>query len=246
MPGTREHATPVAFGGILTSKLLLVTCYLLFSVAIDSGQLTALEARVAADPENLKVAAEYRQEVIAAGEYDRAIKFFDGLAKRPGAGPHAQLNLGLAYIDKIPAVGAFRRISLGNNATAALTHSLEREPSDMAYLVRGLVNLHFEKGLFHRTPAGVADLENALRLSSPHPERAYVARIYTALGDGYWRLKNREKARATWRDGQSRFPGNERLRLRLTSADDVVNDTIAHDLDAGVRVDTSLGDVNAD
>jgi len=213
---------------------------MLFAAAVDSGHLTALETRVAAAPENLLVAAEYRQAIIGDGEYDRAIRFFEGLAARSGAGPHALLSLGLAYIDKIPAVGAFRRISLGNNATAALTRSIALEPSALAYLARGLVNLHFERGFFHRTPAGVADLEHALRLAAAHADREYVARIYTALGDGYWRLKNREKARATWRDGRSRFPGDARLELRLTAADDVITATIAHDLDAGVRMDTSL------
>jgi hypothetical protein len=215
-----------------------------FTLAV--ALLAQMEARLAATPEDLKIAAEYRQAVIAEGEYDRAIKFFDGLAARPGAGPHAFLNLGLAYIDKIPSVGALRRISIGNNATSALTHAIEREPSDVAYLIRGLVNLHFERGVFHRTPEGVADLENALRLAAPHADRPYVARIYVALGDGYWRLSNHEKARATWRDGQAKFPGDERLRLRLTSADGVVSDTIAHDLDGGIRVDTSLRDVIAD
>jgi tetratricopeptide (TPR) repeat protein len=216
------------------------------AAAVAAANLPALESRIAADPENLGIAAEYRQAVIADGEYDRAIAFFDGVARRPGAGPHALLNLGLAYIDKIPSVGAFRRISLGNSATEALTHSIEREPSDLAYLVRGLVNLHFEKGFFHRTPQGVADLEQALRLSAVHPDRRYVARIHLALGDGYWRLKSREKARAAWRDGRSKFPEDAQLRMRLTSADTVINDTIAHDLDAGVRVDTSLRDVIAD
>jgi len=209
----------------------------------QSPRLATLEAQVAADPENLRVASDYRQAVIAAGDYDRAIRFFDTLANRPGAGPHASLNLGLAYIDRIPAVGAFRRISLGNSATTALTRAIEREPSDLAYLIRGLVNLHFEKGFFHRTPEGVADLEHALRLAAPHADRRYVARIYSALGDGYWRLNNRDKARATWREGQAKFPDDARLRLRLTATDSVITDTIAHDLDAGVRVDTTLRDV---
>jgi len=226
---------------VFTSNFLLLTSY--FVVA---ASLSALEARIATDPESLKAGAEYRQAVIAAGDYDRAIKVFDGLANRPGAGAHAFLNLGLAYIDKIPAVGAFRRISLGNSATTALTRSIAAEPSDLAYLIRGLVNLHFEKGFFHRTPDGVADLERARQLAASHPERRYVARIYSALGDGYWRLKNRDQARATWRDGQTRFPDDERLRLRLTSPDQVLTDTIAHDLDAGVRVDTSLRDVLTD
>jgi tetratricopeptide (TPR) repeat protein len=220
---------------------------LLFVATVQSqNAFGTFESKLTADPENLQIASEYRQAVIASGAYDRAIKFFEALDKRPGAGPHAALNLGLANIDKIPTVGAFRRISLGNNATAALTRSIEREPSDVAYSIRGLVNLRFEKGFFHRTPAGVADLEMALRLASTHLDRKYVATIYLGLGDGYWRLKNHEKARETWQTGRKRFPHDERLRQRLTSADSVVSDTISHDLDAGVRVDTSLRELFAD
>lgn len=221
---------------------LLLTSHLLLAPA----SLTTLESQVTTAPESLKIAAEYRQSIIAADEYDRAIKFLDVVTRRPGAGPHAFLSLGLAYIDKLPAVGAFRRISLGNNATKALTRSIELEPSDVAYLIRGLINLHFERGPFHRTPEGVADLENALRLAAPHTDRPYVARIYVALGDGYWRLKNPAKAREVWRDGQVHFPDNARLRLRLTSADGVTTETIAGELDAGIRVDTSLRDVLTD
>jgi tetratricopeptide (TPR) repeat protein len=231
---------------VFTSNFSVLTSYFLLAAVLQPSALAAFETRLGADPENLRLGAQYREAVIAAEDYDRAIKFLDGLAARPGAGPHAFLNLGLAYIDKIPSVGALRRISIGNNATSALTHAIEREPSDVAYLIRGLVNLHFERGVFHRTPEGVADLENALRLAAAHAGRPYVARIYVALGDGYWRLSNHEKARATWRDGQAKFSGDERIRLRLTSADGVVSDTIAHDLDGGIRVDTSLRDVIAD
>jgi tetratricopeptide (TPR) repeat protein len=220
---------------------------MLVAIALVAN-LAVLEANVASEPENLRVAADYRQAVIDAGEYDRAIKFFEGLTKRPNAGPHVFLSLGLAYIDKIPAVSAIRRISPGNKATEALTRSIEKEPSDIAYLTRGLVNLHFEKGWFHRTPDGVADLEQALRLArsaeaSRSSGKRYVARIYSALGDGYWQLKDRDKARATWREGLAKFPADERLRIRASGTDRVVADTIAHDLDASVRVDTSLRDL---
>ena len=216
------------------------------SLLAPAATLATLESQTAARPESLKVAADYRQAVIASGEYDRAIAFFERLAGQPGAGPHVFLNLAFAYIDKIPAVGAFRRISLGNHATAALTRSIEREPSDLAYLVRGMVNLRFEKGFFHRTPQGVADLERALQLAAPHLDRPYVARIYLSLGDGHWRLKNHDTARDTWRAGLARFPNDPRLAMRLTSADAAVTDAITHDLDAGVRVDTRLRDLTAD
>jgi tetratricopeptide (TPR) repeat protein len=208
--------------------------------------LPALESQLSSDPENLRVAADYRQAVIASSDYDRAIRFFESLEKRAGAGPHAALNLGLAYIDKIPSVGAFSRISLGNKATSALTRSIQREPSDVAYLLRGMVNLRFEKGFFHRTPEGVADLEMAMQLASSHLDRKYVARIYQALGDGYWRLKKRDKARETWQAGRARFPEDPQLQMRLTSPDAVVTDTLSHELDAGVRVDTSLRELFED
>ena len=228
---------------VFTSNFLLLTSSFAFAVT----SLAALESQVAADPENRRVAAEYRQAAIAAGDYTRSIAFFEDLTRRPTAGPHAFLSLGLAYIDRIPAVGAFKRISLGNDATKALTRSIEREPTDVAYLIRGLVNLHFEKGWFHRTPDGVADLERALQLAGRSADasrsKPYLARIYAALGDGYWQLKDRDKARATWREGLARFPGDERLRIRTTATDRVIADTIAHDLDASVRVDTSLRDL---
>ena len=152
------------------SNGMLAILTLIFVLGGQTGaSLSAFENRIAADPENLKIAADYRQAVIASGDYDRAIKFFEALDQRQGAGPHAALNLGLAYIDKIPAVGSFRRISLGNNATTALTRSIQRKPSDVAYSIRGMVNLHFEKGFFHRTPEGVADLEarDAARVHAP-------------------------------------------------------------------------------
>jgi tetratricopeptide (TPR) repeat protein len=215
-------------------------------LAGDASQLGALEARLTADPENLKAGAEYRQIAIADNAYDRAIAFFERLAAQPNAGPHLYLNLSLAYVDRIPTVSAFRRISLGNKATKAVTRSIELQPSEVSYAVRGMVNLRFEKGLYHRTPQGVADLEQALRLSKAHPRSPYVARIYLALGDGYWRLKNQTKARETWQEGSGLFPADAQLRMRLTSPDNVVADTIDRTLDAGARVDTTLREVFQD
>jgi hypothetical protein len=228
-----------------------VTCLSAFALAVallaaDAAQLGTLETRLSADPENLKAGAEYRQIAIADNAYDRSIAFFEGLSARPNAGPHVYLNLALAYIDKIPTVGAFSRISIGNKATKAATRSIELQPSEVAYAVRGMVNLRFEKGLYHRTPQGVADLEDARRLSAAHPRSPYVARIYLALGDGYWRLKNPTKAREIWQAGSGLFPGDAQLRQRLTSPDNAVTDTINRTLDAGARVDTSLKEVFQD
>src|SRR5215467_631997 len=117
----------------------------------DPAALSALEARLTASPENLKAGAEYRQIAIADNAYDRAIAFFEQLSAKPDAGPNVYLNLALAYIDKIPTVGTFKRISIGNKATKAVTRSIELKPWEVSYAVRGMVNLRFEKGFYHRT-----------------------------------------------------------------------------------------------
>jgi tetratricopeptide (TPR) repeat protein len=212
----------------------------------DAGSLATLETRLTADPENLKAGAEYRQIAIADNAYDRAIAFLEQLSTRPNAGPHVYLTLSLAYIDKIPTVGAFKRISIGNKATKAVTRSIELQPSEVSYAVRGMVNLRFEKGFYHRTPQGVADLEEARRLAASHPRSPYVAQIYLALGDGYWRLKNRMKAREVWQEGSKLFPADAQLQGRLMSPDNVVTETIDKALDPATRVDTSLRDVLPD
>jgi hypothetical protein len=212
----------------------------------DAATLSALEARLTADPENLKAGAEYRQLAIAENAYDRSIAFFEQLSARSNAGPHVYLNLALAYIDKIPTVSAFSRISIGNKATKAVTRSIELEPGAVAYAVRGMVNLRFEKGFFHRTPQGVADLEEARRRSASPPRSPYVATIYLALGDGYWRLKNHMKAREVWQEGSKLFPADAQLQQRLMSPDKVVTDTIDKALDPSTRVDTSLREVLKD
>jgi len=226
----------------VTSAALILAA----ALAVDASQLAALETRLTAEPENLKAGAEYRQLAIGDNAYDRAIGLFERLSERPNAGPRLFLNLALAYIDKIPAVGAFRRISIGNKATKALTRSIELEPSVIAYAARGMVNLRFEKGLFHRTPQGVADLEEARRLSASRSRSPYVARIYVALGDGYWRLKNRAKAREVWQEAARLFPSDAQFQFRLGSPESVVTNAIDRALDAGARVDTSLREVLPD
>jgi len=212
----------------------------------DAATLSRLEAQLTANPENLKAGAEYRQMAIADNAYDRSIAFFEQLSAKPNAGPNVYLNLALAYIDKIPTVGAFKRISIGNKATKAVTRSIELKPWEVSYAVRGMVNLRFEKGFYHRTPQGVADLEQAQRLAATHARSPYVAQIYLALGDGYWRLKDHMKAREIWKEGSGFFPADAQLRERATSPDNVVTDTINKTLDPGARVDTSLREVVVD
>src|SRR3954466_15100525 len=126
----------------------------------------ALEARLGEDPANLRVAAEYRQLVIATGRYDRSIKLFERLARDPRGGAHGYLNLALANVDRVPVAGIFRRALLGRAALDALTRAIALEPTALAYLIRGTVYLYYDQAMFHRANKAVADLETAQRLAA--------------------------------------------------------------------------------
>jgi tetratricopeptide (TPR) repeat protein len=208
--------------------------------AATNRLLDDLEARLAQDPSSLRVAAEYRQLVIDTGRYERSIKLFERLAKDPRGGANRYLNLALANVDKVPVSGSVRRALLGREALNALTSAIAIEPTDLAYLIRGLVNLYYDQFVFHRTDKGVADLETARTLSAAHPQVLYAPRILVALGDGYWRLNQHDKARGLWREGLASFPDVEGYRLRLNARDEQIPDIIERALDAGVRVDTTL------
>jgi tetratricopeptide (TPR) repeat protein len=214
--------------------------------AADAAVLNDLEARLVQEPGNLRVAAEYRQLVIETGRYDRSIKLFERLARDPRGGANRFLNLALANVDKVPVAGSVRRALLGREALDALTRAIALEPTDLAYLIRGLVNLYYDQFVFHRTDKGVADLETARRLSAFHPEVRYAPRILVALGDGYWRLNQHGRAREVWREGHEACPDVEGFGVRLTARDEQIPDIIERALDAGVRVDTTLRELFPD
>ena len=211
--------------------------------AAQQQHINTFEKAIADDPENLHLAADYRQLMIACDEFDRSTALFEKLAKRKGSGPNVQISLALAYVDKVPVSGNIRRLYLGRDAISALTRSIERGPSPLAYYVRGLINLYYNNFIFHRAHLGVGDLQTALAMTSDETPPALVERIWLALGDGYWRVENAAKARETWSAGAVRFPENAALTLRVAGDDRQVAAAVRRALNDNIRVDTSLRDI---
>ncbi|HTK28989.1 MAG TPA: tetratricopeptide repeat protein [Vicinamibacterales bacterium] len=200
----------------------------------------ALERAVTANPEDLQAGADYRQLLIAGGFFDRSIDFFEKAEHRKGAGANLELNLALAYVDKVPTSGEIRRVYLGRDAINALSRSIAIHPTVLAYYIRGFINLHFDHGLFHREDKGIADLEQARALTRPETAPTLAARVWVTLGDAYWRLKQPARARELWAAGASRYPGDAELKVRTTSAEPELTAYIAHVFHLATRVDTSL------
>jgi len=222
---------------------LVVTCGLLLAggrvAAAAPSDLASLERAIVADPEDLRLAADYRQLAIAAQAFDRSIDFLENLAKQPNAGANVAISLALAYVDKVPTSGEIRRLYLGRDAINALTKSIERRPSVLAYYLRGAVNLFYNNLIFKRIPRGLEDLRQALALVTAQTPPALTARIYASIGDGYWRLDDRPKARGVWSDAIAKFPGDPELQRRL-DADEKVRWVVSDALSASTRVDTTL------
>lgn len=202
-------------------------------------EIDTLEQAVAADPENLKLVADYRQLAIAEKTFDRSIDFLEKLAKRKGSGPNVQISLAFAYVDKVPTSGDIRRLYLGRDAMNALTKAIARQPSVLAYYIRGVINLFYNNFIFNRVPRGIADLEKALTLATPETPPALIRRVHTSIGDGYFKQGNAAKAREVWSSGLARFPGDLELQKRLAPGADV-EDIVTTALYASRRVDTTL------
>jgi len=210
------------------------------SAAASSGEIDALERAVSAEPENLKLAADYRQRAIAERAFDRSIDLFERLAKRKGSGPGVHISLAFAYVDKVPTSGDIRRLYLGRDAMNELTKSIALRPTVLAYYVRGVINLFYNAFIFHRADRGVADLTTALGMIDASTPTPLVLRVYTALGDGYVRLQNVPKAREVWTAGLTKFAGAPELKSRLAAQGEALEDIVTTALSAGRRLDTTL------
>ena len=224
----RASIAAVAFAGALAAA------------ASPSRPIDALEQAIAAEPENLALAADYRQRAISEQAFDRSIALFERLAKRKASGPCIQISLAFAYVDKVPTSGDIRRLYLGRDAMNALTRSIAQRPTVLAYYVRGVINLFYNAFIFHRADKGVSDLTTALGMIDANTPPPLALRVYTALGDGYVRLQNVPKAKTVWSAGLAKFPGDTGLKSRLDAQGETLEDIVTTALTASRRIDTTL------
>jgi tetratricopeptide (TPR) repeat protein len=215
--------------------------------------LDLLETALTSDPDNLRYGSEYRRvallraQAIHGGEgkaedFERPIKFFERLVADNPAAANAFLNYGLAYVDKLPCVDALSRVIAANAALAEFSKSLELRPSWIGYYTRGTSYLYWPK-FFDRAKLGVTDLQTALTMQNAGPHKFYQDHTWVALGDGYWKIDDLEKARSTWSRGLKEFPDSLLLKERLSKQGDDLKALIEDALNPKKRVDTNLKDL---
>jgi tetratricopeptide (TPR) repeat protein len=212
--------------------------------------LDLLETALTADPDNLRYGSEYRRAALLraqdihgkegkAEDFDRPIKFFERLVSANPSDANAYLNYGLAYVDKVPVSDVFSRVGVANAALTQLSKSIELRPSYVGYYSRG-INYLFWPRFFDRAKLGVADLETAVKMQKAGPKKPYYVHAWVALGDGYWKTDQLEKARSTWSEALKEFPDTPALQERLSKQGDELKALIQDSLDFKKRVDTNL------
>jgi hypothetical protein len=89
----------------------------------------------------------------------------------------------------------------------------------------------------------LADLEQALKIQRTENKRHYHVRVYTTLGDGYWKINQQAKALAIWNEGIKAFPDEPNLKARLSHHGADLQAIINAAFDFTTRVDTNLSDL---
>jgi tetratricopeptide (TPR) repeat protein len=203
------------------------------------------ETVVRALPENLHVAAEYRQQVLRVRKYDRALALFEELAGKHPRSANVALSFAMAHVDKLPDVGKLSQVGMANKARAQFERAVALEASWLALHSLGNVEIYYPR-FFGHTESGLKHLEQALALAARGPAREYHALSWAALGDGHWRLGQVDKARQLWLEGGKRFPTAAVLEARLSRQGEALDRFLSGLLRPETRVSTSLEDVRRD
>lgn len=200
--------------------------------------LDLFEAALEDKPDDLRLGSQYRQAVIAVEAYERCIAFFEQLVAKHPKAPNAQLNLGYAYVDKIPSEGAITQVLLANTALTHFGAAIDMEDSWLGRFTRGNSYLYWP-AIFGRTPLAIADLEKAIELAGKK-KKSYHVRPWIGLGDAHWRLEDMAKARQVWTEAQKMFPDDPDLKARLSRSDAELKLYLEEHFDPARRVDTDL------
>ena len=77
----------------------------------------------------------------------------------------------------------------------------------------------------------------------PCVQAAQPCTEWVALGDGFWKMDQLEKARATWAEGLKEYPETPGLQDRLSKQGDDLKTLIQDHFDFKKRVDTNLSNL---
>ncbi len=190
--------------------------------AVVDKRLSEFEEQLRAGSTGYFLASAFRKECVKFADYDRAIDFFEKQVKAHPDDMRLRVELGCAYVDKIPSRGGVAAVvskgTLARKSLDQLDIVLKRQPDTWAAIYcRAMNHLHWPRALLHSDDS-TADFKKCIELQeADHAPNAkpYFLRAHVGLGDALTKEKKYDLARKAWRKGLEAFPDSPELTARL-------------------------------
>lgn len=215
--------------------------------------LTNLEMAITLEPKNLKFGSDYRMKCIALEEFDWSIQFFEKLVKENEKLAKEKkeikeekeifelhIQLGMAYVDKMPTVARVSQGILSNRSIREFTTVLEHDPKNWAACFGRAMNYLYWPRIFNKSTNAIEDFQKCMELQRETNLESYYVRSYIGLGDAYVKNNQTAEAKEIWEQGIKLFPDNEELKIRVATPEKDMLALVEKKRALGTRVDTNL------
>ncbi|MCP3914333.1 MAG: hypothetical protein GY711_02120 [bacterium] len=159
---------------------------------------------------------ELWQAVREAGRIDELIEHLEAAAEAAPGDTEAQLDLGVAYLQKIQEVGAGPLAGvLADKADGAFDQALTVDPEHWEARFHKAVALSFWPPVFGKQNESIQQFEILIEQQAGTTPQGHHAQTHLLLGNMYQQIGNTEKALAAWQQGLQMFPNNEALLAQV-------------------------------
>jgi tetratricopeptide (TPR) repeat protein len=157
------------------------------------------------------------KEIADAGKLDEVVQMLEERAKARGNDPDAQVESGLAYLQKVFRAGGGPEAGVwATKADKAFDAALALDDNHWMARFQKAVSLSFWPPVMGMQPDSVKHFEILVaQQENATPHEGFV-HTYLMLGNLHLQMGAKDKAIATWQKGLAKFPDNEELKKKLS------------------------------
>ncbi len=156
------------------------------------------------------------KEIEAAGKLDEVVKMLEERAKARGNDPDAQVESGLAYLQKVFRAGGGPDAGVwATKADKAFDAALALDENHWMGRFQKAVSLSFWPPVMGMQTDSVKHFEILVGQQENAPPHEGFVHTYLMLGNLHLQMGAKDKAIATWQKGLAKFPDNAELQKKL-------------------------------
>jgi len=156
------------------------------------------------------------KEIEAAGKLDEVVKMLEERARVRGNDPDAQVESGLAYLQKVFRAGGGPDAGVwATKADKAFDAALALDDNHWIARFQKAVSLSFWPPVMGMQTDSVKHFEILAAQQENAPPHEGFVHTYLMLGNLHLQMGAKDKAIATWQKGLAKFPDNAELQKKL-------------------------------